>query len=250
MLAEPTIDRLAPTRRPDGRPVGFQKWRDLLFLHWIVEPGILRALLPNDLEVDTYDGQAYVGVVPFAMQDVRPLRWWPTAVAFRFLECNVRTYVVHNGRPGVYFFSLDAASRLAVWTARAGWSLPYYFARMGLSRQDDECEYDTSRVGSDVRHHVRYRVAEELGVSAPGTLQHFLLERYLLFVKRKQTIHVGQVHHSPYPVQRVELLQCHDELIATAGIAGVAETPALRHYSPGVNVEIFRLKPAGKADLA
>ncbi len=250
MPEQQTIDRLAPTRRPHARPVGFQKWRDLLFLHWTLDPAVLRTLLPQQLEIDTFDGKAYVGVVPFSMQEVRPLRWWPAAIAFRFLECNVRTYVIHDGRPGVYFFSLDAASRLAVWAARVGWNLPYYYARMRCSRQEDEFVYDTERTRTNARLHVRYRVTEDLGVSVPGTLPHFLLERYLLFVQRRRRIHVGQVHHAPYPARLVELLECDDQLVAAADIAGVAEMPELMHYSPGVDVEVFPLQPAGQADLA
>ena len=117
------IDRTGPTLRPN-RPVrGYQKWRSLLFLHWPVPLETLRPLVPKSLEIDLYDGVAWVGVVPFAMFGVRS-RWWPPYQAFDFLETNVRTYVHHQGQPGVYFFSLDAASALAVWAAGGSGSCP------------------------------------------------------------------------------------------------------------------------------
>jgi len=121
------IDRLAPARRPQ-RPVwGWQSWRQLLFMHWPVELQALRDAVPSSFELDLHEGVAYVGVVPFAMQGVRP-RFVPQAAALDFLETNVRTYVLRDGEPGVYFFSLEAASRLAVGAARAAFALPYHHA--------------------------------------------------------------------------------------------------------------------------
>lgn len=237
-----TIDRIAPTRRPDRRPNGFQQWRDLLFLHWHVDPEKLQASIPAGLEVDCYEGQAYIGVVPFAMRDVRPWRWIPPWAAFEFLECNVRTYVLYNGRPGVYFFSLDAASRIAVWAARTIWSLPYFNANMRVARRDNELEYDMVRAGTQIRHHSRYRIGRELGPSEPGTIEHFLLERYLLFVSRRRQVHVGQVHHKPYLAHQVELLDTADDLKAAAGFGDITGLPILQHYCPGVDVEIFGLR--------
>jgi uncharacterized protein YqjF (DUF2071 family) len=236
------IDRIAPTRRPHARPAGFQQWRDLLFLHWEVDADRLQAMIPLGLSVDCYDGKAYVGVVPFAMCEVRPWRWVPRWAAFRFLECNVRTYVHCQGRPGVYFFSLDAASRLAVWAARTFWSLPYFHANMRMNRQDKEIEYRTVRSKTNGAHHARYRIGAELGASQPGTIEHFLLERYLLFVSRDDRIQVGQVHHTPYPVFQVDLLNCEDRLMTAAGFGEPQGPPTLQHYSPGVDVEIFALR--------
>jgi hypothetical protein len=130
------MDRVSPTRRPIGqRTVMWQRWADLLFLHWPVPPDELAALLPPGLTLDTFDGQAYVGLVPFTMTGVRPV--WAPALPWlsHFHETNVRTYVHCRGRdPGVWFFSLDAANPVAVKIARALWKLPYHFARMRLAR--------------------------------------------------------------------------------------------------------------------
>src|ERR1700733_12378829 len=98
------IDRIAPTRRPDQRVAGYQRWRSLLFLHWAIPVDLLRPLVPTQLALDLHNGSAYVGVVPFAMEGVRP-RWCPEICALNFLETNVRTYVLCNDKPGVFFFS-------------------------------------------------------------------------------------------------------------------------------------------------
>ena len=131
------IDRIAPARRPAETPRGYQNWRNLLFLHWPVEVAQLRPLVPDALQLDLYEGQAFVGVVPFAMEGVRP-RWLPPSLAFAFLETNVRTYVVHNDRPGVFFLSLDAAHSPAVWAARKFWGLPYFRADMEMQLAESE----------------------------------------------------------------------------------------------------------------
>lgn len=238
-----TIDRIAPTRRPSGRPVGYQRWRSLLFMHWPVAVEALRPLLPRRLSIDLYDGVAYVGLVPFAMIGVRP-PWAPKRLAFRFLETNVRTYVHVDGRePGVYFFSLDAQSRIAVEIARRRWGLPYHHAAMRLARRGATIEYSSRRRDrSGAGLTVRYEVGEPLGPSLPGTLEHFLLERYLLLVEGRGQLLLGQVHHAPYPVQRARVLDVHDELIGAARLPQPTGPPPLVHYAAGLDVEIFPLR--------
>jgi uncharacterized protein YqjF (DUF2071 family) len=237
------IDRITPTQRPSGKAQGYQRWRDLLFLHWTVPEQVLRSLVPPALEIDTYDGNAYVGLVPFAMLGVRPA-WLPERMGFDFLETNVRTYVHAGGRdPGVYFFSLEAASWLAVHAARLGWGLPYHHARMRMDKANDCITYESRRrSGTEPRLTVRYRIGRELGASAPGMLEHFLFERYLLHVVRGSSLRIGQVHHTPYPVWTAELEECSDELMAAGGLPAPTEPPALCHYSPGVDVEVFALR--------
>jgi len=238
----PDIDRIAPTRRP-ARPVwGWQNWRKLLFMHWAVPVGVMRRAVPAGLELDLHAGVAYVGVVPFAMEGVRP-RGMPKFGALNFLETNVRTYVVRNGEPGVYFFSLEAASRLAVSAARAGFALPYHYAAMQMHQTHNEVHYLTTRARSGVRHEVRYRIGGAIEPSKPGTLQHFLIERYLLFSERRGALRKGQVHHVPYPLHDAQVIAVHDELVAAAGLPPVCNAPLYTHYSPGVDVEVFALEP-------
>ncbi|MGE0758002.1 MAG: YqjF family protein [Pirellulaceae bacterium] len=237
------IDRLTPTQRPAATPRGYQSWRDLLFLHWPVPLDILRARVPSSLELDLYQGVGYVGLVPFAMRGVRPA-WWPRWCGQSFLETNVRTYVVHEGRPGVYFLSLEAASGPAVWAARRFWGLPYFWADMHMTRTGDEVSYGSQRRRGSARLAVRYRIGKPLGESAPDSREFFFLERYLLFVERRSRLYVGQVHHRPYPAQSAQVLEISDELIQAAGLGAVTGPPALVHYSPGVDVEVFALRRA------
>ena len=237
------LDRLAPTHRPLGRPDGTQRWESLLFCHWEIPSKTLRPLLPTDLEIDTFDGGAFIGVVPFRMRHVRP-GCLPKSLAFNFLETNVRAYVVHRGRPGVYFFSLDASSRLAVWAARAGWSLPYYYAQMNATDENGLHTYRSQRAGGRAGHQVKFRIDQELGPSTVGTLEHFLLERYLLFLERRNAIYVGQVHHEPYQTHTAHVDSIEDHLIAAAGFPAASGSPDLVHYSPGVDVEVFGIRKA------
>lgn len=234
------IDRVAPARRPPGPIAGYQNWRSLLFTHWSVHVDALRKLVPSGLDVDLFDGKAYIGVVPFEMEGVRPW-WWPKACAMRFLETNLRTYVVCDGRPGIYFFSLEANSRLAVFGARKGWGLPYYYAQATITRTDLTVDYATQRPHLGPKHKVQYQIGRELEPSEPGTLQHFFLERYLLFVERFGRIYSGQVHHVPYPAFEATVLDVQDELIAAAGLPAVGKLPEFAHFSPGVDVEVFPL---------
>jgi uncharacterized protein YqjF (DUF2071 family) len=210
-------------------------------MHWAVPVDVMRAAVPQSYELDLHEGNAYVGVVPFAMEGVRP-RIVPALGALDFLETNVRTYVLRNGEPGVYFFSLEAASRLAVAAARAAFALPYHHARMRVQESAGVVHYATIRSSNRARHEVRYRVGESLGASSPGTLEHFLLERYLLFTERGGATLQGHVHHVPYPAHRAEVLDVRDELVAAAGLPAVAGPPLHAHYSPGVDVEVFALE--------
>ena len=134
--AEPLFpDRLTPTMRPAGSAIGYHRWTDLLFVHWRFPAEIVRPLLPPELTLDTWEGDAWVGLVPFYMSRVRP--WWspPVPGVSYFCETNVRTYVHFRGRdPGVWFLSLDASNSLAVRVARWRWHLPYFRAHMGLAR--------------------------------------------------------------------------------------------------------------------
>lgn len=238
------IDRITPTLRPAQPIVGYQRWRDLLFLHWPVPVEVLHRLVPEPLSIDTYEGVAYVGLVPFWMIGVRP-SWAPERLAFRFLETNVRTYTHLDGRdPSVYFFSLEAASRVAVAVARAQFGLPYFWARMGLRRDGAKIEYRSRRIfGGRARTCVLFEPGEPLGAAAPGSLEHFLIERYYLHVQRGGRLWRGQVHHSAYPVQRATLLGLHDELIGAAGIPPPDGPPLLVHYVKGVDVNIHGLQP-------
>jgi uncharacterized protein YqjF (DUF2071 family) len=237
------IDRIAPTRRPEGRASGTQRWRQLAFVHWRLPAQALRPLVPGALAIDTFDGDAFIGVVPFTMQGVRP-RWAPAVPGISsFHETNVRTYVHRDGAdPGVWFFSLDAANRLAVAIARTFWHLPYHHARMSLVAGDGELRYGSERRAGGARFRGTCRPRGAPAAATPGTLEHFLAERYLLYAQRRDgALRCGQVHHLPYPLQRAELADWDESLLAAAGIERPPAAP-LVHFASGVDVEVFGLR--------
>ncbi len=254
------IDRIAPTLRPVGKPVMKQRWHDLLFLHWEVDPEAIARLLPPGISVDTFDGKAYVGLVPFGMTGVRPV-WAPSVPPLsNFLETNVRTYVHRSGSdPGVWFFSLDAANPIAVQIARSKWRLPYFHARMALTRSpadaaalsepraqgEQTLSYRTERKGNGITPagcEVAYTPLSPVAPAHPGTLEHFLVERYILYASRNEQLWSGQVHHGAYPVQQAIVHALRETLVAAAGIAHGDEMP-LAHYAREVVVDIFPLRP-------
>lgn len=237
-MAAPTeLHRVKPTR-PEGANSGTQRWRELLFVHWSYEPEVVRKLVPEAFELDLWEGRAWVGMVPFRMEATRP-SWLPRRAALDFLETNVRTYVHYQGKPGVFFLSLEASSWLAVRAARLGWSLPYHHAEMSVVRDGDRVTYGTQRRSGDRggKLDVVYDVGEPLGPSELGTLQHFLLERYYLFVEHRGRPMIGQVDHVPYPARKAELVRLEQDILGADGLPeGRFETA---HYSDGVEVEVF-----------
>ena len=243
------MDRISPTVRPDGRPAGFQRWRDLIFLHWPVPETALRPLLPAVLSIDTFDGRAWVGVVPFTMRDVSP--WWSPSVPgiSNFHELNVRTYVHRRGRdPGVWFFSLDAAKLIAVLIARSGWHLPYFYADMEMDARENEVRYRSRRrwpttVPAELS--MRYRIGEALGSATPGSFEHFLAERYILYADSGGgELRMGRVHHRPYPLHRAEVLELRETMVQAAGMPAPEGAPHAL-YSPGVDVDVYALEGVG-----
>lgn len=183
-------------------------WLDLLFAHWSFDPELVRALLPEGLELDTFDGRAWLGVVPFRMEHVGPrgLNWLPGVSAFP--ELNVRTYVIADGKPGVWFFSLDAASSLAVRGARLGFHLPYFHARMRCEEREGWIEYRSERRHRGQPAGVfegRYRGVGEVYRSEAGSHEQWLTERYCLYAQdRAGRIRRGEIHHEQWPLQRAE----------------------------------------------
>lgn len=214
-------------------------------MHWRLPAAVLRPLVPDALAIDTFEGDAFVGVVPFTMRGVRP-RWAPAVPGVSsFDETNVRTYVHAGGRdPGVWFFSLDAANRLAVWAARTFWHLPYHHADMSLTT-GDAVRYESRRRAGDARFRATVRPRGAPRAAEPGTLEFFLAERYLLYARaRDGALRCGQVHHAPYPLQDAELADWDESLLAAASIPRPAGAP-LVHFAAGVDVEIFALTEVG-----
>lgn len=178
-------------------------WSELLFAHWPVEPAILSRLLPQGLALDTRENTAWIGVVPFLMSDVSP-RCCPSIPRLsRFLELNVRTYVTCEGKPGVWFFSLDAANRVAVRVARATFNLPYMDAKMSLTKNDSQIiSYGSERTHRGeplAQFEASYQALEETFCAQPGTLEHWLTARYCLYsADRNGRLYRGEIDHDPW----------------------------------------------------
>jgi uncharacterized protein YqjF (DUF2071 family) len=221
-----------------------QTWYDLLFAHWPVPVEVLRPLIPPGLELDTYEGRAWLGVVPFGMRDIYlrrlPLR---TPLYSRFLELNVRTYVTagsSDGKAGVWFFSLDAANGLAVAAARASVRLPYFPARM----ERGEGWYKSERTLGRADFEARFSVGVEQGTAAKGSLEEFLVERYQLFsTALGPVLWRVPVRHAPWKLFAVEIAQVRESLSAAAGVQPLGR-PDFGQWSPGVAVEFEHPRPA------
>ncbi|HSL00708.1 MAG TPA: DUF2071 domain-containing protein [Rubrobacteraceae bacterium] len=187
----------------------FMSWRDLLFMHWPVEEALLRPLVPRALDLDTFDGSAWLSITPFSMRGVRPRALPSVSPLSNFPELNVRTYVTGGDRPGIWFFSLDAGSRVAVRLARAIFRLPYYDAMMSCRDSGGEIRYEsvrTHRGAPGARFEGRYRPVGEPFNARPGTLEYFLSERYCLYgADSRGGVLRGEIHHHPWPLQEAEV---------------------------------------------
>jgi uncharacterized protein YqjF (DUF2071 family) len=239
-----------PWPLPNRPWIMHMRWLDLLFIHWPLAPEILRALIPAALTLDTYDGRAWLGVVPFRMTNVRP-RWIPPVPGLSaFAEINVRTYVTCDGKPGVWFFSLDAVNHLAVWGARWSFHLPYYFADMTVQERDGRIHYHTTRrpVAPGEAHFTAvYGPTGAVYFSQPGSLEHWLTERYCLYAAdRHGHIHRSDIHHARWPLQPAVLdLKCNT-MTAPLRVTLPATEPLL-HFARRLDVVAWLLEPACSA---
>jgi uncharacterized protein len=223
-----------PIPMPAGAWIMRQSWRELLFIHWPFAAQALRPLIPVALTLDTFEGEAWLGIVPFQMREVCPrgvpaLPWLSASP-----ELNVRTYVTVRGVPGVYFFSLDAANPLFVVIARAFFSLPYFHAKMSAARQDEMIVYSSQRSRAKdplAEFRARYRPTGPAAHSAPGSLSHWLTERYCLYtLNRRGHVYRLDIHHGPWSLQPAELEITHNTMAQAHGICLPATSPLL-HYS-------------------
>jgi hypothetical protein len=232
-------ERLALRERPRGLPIGQMNWGKLLFMHWPIAPEALRPLIPERLTIDTFDGAAWIGVVPFTMWGVRPTFVPPIPGLSRFHELNVRTYVHLNGVPGVWFHSLDAASALAVWGARTFFHLPYFNARMSLKQESDRIVYASERThkrATPARFQATWKIGDALPTSEPGSLAFFLTERYCLYAARGAKLYRMRIFHPPWPLRRAELESYDSTMIEAHGLPTPDSSPLL-HYAEALHVE-------------
>lgn len=239
-MRHPSLEHTAhrPWPLPVRSWIGRQSWNDLAFLHWPVPAKLLRSLVPASLEVQEFDGSAWIAVTPFWMSGVA-LRGWPGIPGTStFPELNVRTYVTRGDRPGVWFFSLDAGSRLAVLAARAVYHLPYLHATMSTWHTGTQVEYHSDR-RSGIGFHATYQPTGPVAHARPDTLEHWLTERYCLYAQSGSGgLYRAEIHHAPWPLQAAVVNVRHNDMLAVHNLP-VSGNPPLVHFSRKLEVLVW-----------
>ena len=243
---QPSLRRLdlRPWALPGGPWVMAQNWHDLLFAHWEVPVEKMRELVPRELELDTYDGRAWIGLVPFTMSRVRlrgmpGLPWLST-----FPELNVRTYVTCGEKPGVWFFSLDAANRIAVTIARRWFHLPYFHAEMRAEAASGGIKYSSRRREENFEEFAaRYAAKGASFAAKPGTIEYFLTERYCLYAQRPDgALLRAEIHHAPWALQGATASIDTNSMTKSLGIE-LRDEPALIHFAKLQKVVVWQPQP-------
>jgi uncharacterized protein YqjF (DUF2071 family) len=222
-----------PWPMPGSPWVMTQTWHDLLFAHWPIDAGVLREKVPREFDLDLFDGTGWLGIIPFHMTNVAPRGVPSLPWVSEFPELNVRTYVRIDDRPGIYFFSLDAGSTLAVQTARALFNLPYYSAAMNVRPQGDTVEYDSRREDGPLAavFSATYRAIGASFSAVSGSLEYFLTERYCLYnLNHRGTPYRLDIHHPPWPLQAAEAQFTRNTMAGAAGVS-LPDTMPLLHFS-------------------
>jgi uncharacterized protein YqjF (DUF2071 family) len=217
-----------------------QRWEDLLFLHWPVAPDVLRPLIPHNLELDTFEGQAYIGVTPFHLEDVRPPLLPALPWISSFDEINVRTYVLHNGRPGIWFFSLDASKVLPVIGGRVLFNFPYFKATTQFDRQGQKYRFKMKRVGNSAAScHLNWQTTgTRLRAPDLKSLAFFLVERYCAFSVENSIVSETRIYHHPWILEEAVAEVKSSTLISSLGLLEPAAQP-LVYFSKSLDVEIW-----------
>jgi uncharacterized protein len=232
-----------PWPLPETSWVMGQTWEELLFAHWRASADALRSQLPRGLELDLFEEEAWIGVTPFRVTGLRARGLPPLPLISSFLEVNTRTYVTAGGKPGIWFFSLDAASELAVRAARRGYRLPYFRADMRAEWRDGRLEYESRRRdGERAALRVGYRPVGDAFEAAPGSLAHFLTERYCLYTEDEGRLKRAEIHHGPWPLQPAEA-EIVENTMPPSVIELLDEAPLL-HFSARQDVVIWPLADA------
>lgn len=243
------LDRMTIRKRPDGQPLMHQKWGKLLFMHWRIEERKLRPLIPEGLEIDTFDGTAWIGIIPFTMWDIRafPPYLPPVPGLSAFHELNVRTYVHYDRAPGVWFFSLDCNSASAVIGARTFYHLPYYNAEIDLEQSGNTIDYSLERTDEPpATFKGSWNIGETVPFSHPDSLEFFLTERYCLYSETDGDLYRARIFHQPWPLQKATMNPYESTMIESLGIAQPEGEP-LPHYAESIAVDIWPLKRVAEA---
>jgi uncharacterized protein YqjF (DUF2071 family) len=237
-MKEVTLEKRCRLReRPEKSVCMQQNWDNLLFLHWKCDKELIEQTLPPGLHVDTFNGDAYIGVIPFYLNDLKfpPL---PSLPPFkRLLELNLRTYVYDSeGNPGVWFYSLGLNSHVGAWVARKFYYLPYYFAKFETTKNNYFINFKDSTSTTEFN----YNSDGNTFFSSPESLEFFLVERYQLFAAKGNQLYSGRIYHKPYPLSQVTVKNYEHNLFSRNNLYPINKTPDHMLYSPGVNVDFFK----------
>jgi uncharacterized protein YqjF (DUF2071 family) len=225
--------------RPEGSPIMHQTWQNLLFLHWPIDPALLRPLIPSRLELDLFDNQAWISVTPFSMTDIHLTSLPAIPGLDSLIELNVRTYVVHDGRPGVWFFSLEASKLVPAVAARALFMLPYFKADMHFSQMASEFQFTSRRtIGTPAHFAARWQTGVRLRDPDVTSLAFFLVERYALFAGDDTDLSMGRIYHHPWILDEVVRVEHESTMISALGLPEPATEP-LAHFSRSLSVELW-----------
>jgi len=218
-----------------------QTWHDLLFAHWPIGAQALRAIVPAQLPLDTYDGRCWVGVIPFHLSGIHAPGLPPLVGLSRFPELNVRTYVTLTGTPGVYFFSLDATSVAALWAARTFYRLPYFHACMSIESDRDCFQYASRRHQINAEFRARYRPTSDIRLREKGSLERWVTERYCLYTVHHGRVFRAEIHHQQWPLQDAEAEIEFNSVAEAAGIS-LPQTAPLLHFARKLEVLLWPLQ--------
>jgi uncharacterized protein len=238
------LERLSIRERPEGLPLMHQTWGKLLFMHWRMDEKLLRPLIPDELEIDTFDGTAWIGITPFTMWDIRGFPpYMPSIPGLSSLnELNVRTYVHYDRVPGVWFFSLDCDSKTAVLAARNLFLLPYYEADIELEEDENTIDYALDRDDEpEASFTASWDVGETIPFTHPGSLEFFLTERYCLYTEDERRLYRARIYHEPWPLQKATLNSLDSTMIEAMDLPTPKGEPLL-HYCEELSVDIWPLK--------
>ncbi|KYG29064.1 YqjF family protein [Priestia endophytica] len=231
-----------PFPPPRGPWIMSQTWNDVLFAHWEVSPRELRAKIPPMLDLDTYQEKAWISILPFYLTHLRARFLPPIPKVHSFPELNLRTYVSYKGRPGIYFFSLDASHPLAVLAARSFFHLPYYHAQMSFEKNQKAIHFWSQRKdNSQAKYEANY---SPISLSSPapiGSLDYWLTERYRLYTTFKNQLYYEDIHHKPWLLQKVEASLSIGEIISPRHI-DLSGDPTLLHYAEKQKVRFWPIK--------
>jgi uncharacterized protein len=234
-----------PWNIPKRPWVMYMEWHKLLFAHWAVKPEIFEKHIPKGLQLETFDGWAWVGLVPFQMRDTSPRHWATVPSLSNFDELNVRTYVTDGKKRGVWFFSLDCSSPLAVRAAQLGFYLPYMDAKMRVSTEFETVHYSSLRTHAGIPSanlECSYQPTGKMYHAAPDTLEHFLTERYCLYsANQSGQVFRGEIHHAPWRLQPAVAEWRENSMGDWLGV-DLSKPPELLHYSERIEVQAWLLE--------